>query len=228
MTIAWQDIVWNVLIWGPGVLLGATFHEWAHGFVADRFGDPTPRQHGRLTLNPLPHIDPVWTILVPLVMVVVTSYTMNQPIAFGGAKPVPINVGLFRGSKRLGLFCVALAGPAMNLLLAYLSALMLAQVVSHGGFMPYLVTVLGGILIASIKMNGVLALFNLIPLPPLDGGRIVQSVLPAAAQGFWMSLERFGMPLIILLVMTGGFGSLLHGPLRYLLRQFYAIAGLSV
>ncbi|MCL6635368.1 MAG: site-2 protease family protein [Peptococcaceae bacterium] len=183
----------------PAIILALTFHEYAHGWMADRLGDRTARSMGRLTLNPLAHVDPVGLVLLFLA-------------GFGWAKPVPVNPYNFRGDVRRGMLLVSLAGPATNLLLALASALALGFLAEAPAIVtafrgdagaPYLV----GILKYMIQINVVLGIFNLIPIPPLDGSKILAGLLPGR-QNWLYQLETYGTILLILLVFTGAIGFL--------------------
>ncbi|MEO5368138.1 MAG: site-2 protease family protein [Magnetococcus sp. WYHC-3] len=188
-----SDIVQTLVVWAPGVILAITLHEWAHGFAADRFGDPTPRALGRLTLNPLAHIDWVWTVLVPGALLIFAGF------AFGGAKPVPVNPRYFRRPFRLALFSVAIAGPLMNLVLATLCVLLFRAVVTLPDFFAI---PLMEMLRAAIVMNVLLAVFNMLPLPPLDGGRVAVALLPAPLDRHLARLEPHGLIILVLLMVS--------------------------
>ncbi|NBO19943.1 MAG: site-2 protease family protein, partial [Proteobacteria bacterium] len=158
----WEQFL-DISAWVVPVLTAIILHEVAHGWVAEKLGDPTARILGRITLNPLRHIDPVGTILFPAVLIAI-----NAPLVFGSAKAVPVNFSLLR-PKRLGMALVALAGPATNVLLALLSGLLLhIDKLVTPEQAPWLFTNL----YRSLMLNCVLISFNLIPLLPLDGGRV--------------------------------------------------------
>ncbi|HTE07028.1 MAG TPA: site-2 protease family protein [Planctomycetota bacterium] len=206
------------------LLLSLSWHEAAHAWVADKLGDPTARSMGRVTLNPLKHLDPFLSVLLPLLMYWTTGY------AFGGGKPVPINVNNFRNRAR-DFMLVALAGPGSNILLAVgFSAAFLAcaltgllpAVVIHNPYGPDNIVpptmlqdsqdgFLGNLLVMGVFLNLALALFNMVPLPPLDGSRVVGWLLPRALQRYWYALDRIGILLVIVLFyVLGGSKMLLH------------------
>ena len=186
------------------VLIAITFHEVSHGFVANRLGDPTAKMMGRLTLNPIAHIDPVGTILLPLMMIVLT----NGQFVFGYAKPVPINPSNFKNPKR-DMAISAAAGPITNLCLAVLSLLVLkflvvpASVFLNGDITKAVFTPLTLMLTSSIIFNVVLAAFNLIPIPPLDGGRVLVGFLPHKQAVSYSRIEPFGFIIVIVLIYSG-------------------------
>ncbi len=219
------DLLTTIIAWAPAVIFSITLHEWAHGYMAYRFGDHTPALTGRLTLNPIPHIDPVWTVIMPTVIFFFSMFTMGKPFVFGGAKPVLINSRNFKGNMRVAMFWVAAAGPLMNLLLAGLCALLLNIVPSLPEFFAL---PLGHMLIAGIQMNVLLAVFNLFPILPLDGGRIVAALLPYPMDQHFARLERFGFPILLLLVFTGVLGQLILPMLISTNLFFLELAGFPV
>jgi len=173
-------------------IVSITSHEAAHGFVADRLGDPTARERGRLTLNPLAHIDPFFTILLPLVLILSGSHFI-----FGGAKPVPVDVSRLRHPRR-DWALVGAAGPAMNVLIAIGLAAIFAVAKLMGDAGPS--SSLAEILTVGIFLNALLAVFNLIPIPPLDGSRVVQYFLSGAALEVYRRLDRFGILILVALM----------------------------
>lgn len=181
------------------VLLAITVHEAAHGYAARYWGDRTAEQFGRLTLNPLAHIDPVGTILVPLLMFLFT------PFLFGWAKPVPIVPRNFR-NMRLGLRTVAVAGPLSNLVMAFGwgLAFALAPHVPESFRYP-----LGEMAKYGVLINAVLFVLNMLPVLPLDGGRFVDSFLPARASAQFRKIEPYGTWVILILLMTGLLGKIM-------------------
>jgi Zn-dependent protease len=174
------------------VIPSITSHEAAHGFAADRLGDPTARSLGRLTLNPIPHIDIVFTILLPALLLLVGS-----PILFGGAKPVPVDVRRLRHPRR-DWAIVGAAGPLTNLLLALLMAITLSVLI-NGFDVPGNAGVVE-VLSVGIYFNVLLCVFNLLPIPPLDGSRVVQLLLSGSALNAYQRLEQYGLLLIVVLV----------------------------
>lgn len=169
--------------------LAVVIHEFAHGFCAYKLGDPTAKYAGRLTLNPLAHIDPIGTILLPAMLML-----MRAPIIFGWAKPVPINFWNFK-HKRIGMALTGLAGPAANFLLALLLTLLLKS----GIFPPNF----NQILQLAIVLNLALCVFNLIPIPPLDGSRVLLGLLPQSLVPFFASMEQFGFVILFMLLWIG-------------------------
>ena len=187
-----MDIIFLIII----LIFSVIIHEIAHGSVAYYLGDPTAKYAGRLTLNPIKHLDPVGSILVPVFLAIMAQIT-GAGIIFGWAKPVPINPHNFRDQK-YGSLKVALAGPLSNLSVAVFFGLILR-------FVPQVVTVPGLVVIFSyiIYINILLAVFNLIPVPPLDGSHILFALLPYRAREIQMFLRQFGMFIILFIILFG-------------------------
>jgi len=200
-------LVQRVAVWALPLIFAVTVHEAAHGWMADRLGDPTARQLGRITLNPIPHIDPLGTILVPLLMLSFTGFLI------GWAKPVPVSVRRLRSPKR-DMAIVAAAGPAVNLLMAlvWTAVLLLAHQLIHSAqavAQPLLLMAVAGVFV-----NLVLMAINLLPVPPLDGGRVMTGLLPMAIARVYARIEPFGMIILILLLISGVVGMIL-GPVVF-------------
>lgn len=199
-----MELLETIVLVGVPVVLAITLHEAAHGYVARMFGDQTAWMLGRVTLNPLKHIDPVGTILVPGVMLLT-----GVPFLFGWAKPVPVNFSNLRDPKR-DMFWVAAAGPATNFVMAVGWAI-LAIVTRDSGLWPS--DSLLRMAQAGYQINLVLMALNLLPIPPLDGGRIAVSLLPRTASNALARLEPYGMFVILALVVFPGALSTVLGPL---------------
>ena len=207
-----ENIILTLAIYALPVLLAITLHEAAHGYVARHFGDPTAWQAGRITLNPAKHIDPVGTLLVPALLL----FASKGAFLFGWAKPVPVDFGRLRKPKQ-DMLWVAAAGPASNLAMALGWALLLKLAVTmpeNAYSLP-----LAEMARAGIDVNAVLMLLNLLPLPPLDGGRIVVSLLPARAAWRFAQIERYGFIILLALLFLGVLDDILT-PLRRLFLFF--------
>ena len=178
------------------LMIAMTVHEFAHGLVAYKLGDSTARLSGRLTLNPLAHIDPFWTILLPLVLFLSTA----GHFVFGAAKPVPVNYWSLKNPKR-DMIWIGLAGPLANFILALLIAVML-KLIPRESVSAYL-------LFNLLTINVVLAIFNLLPIPPLDGSKILTGLLPDQWSRQYASLERYGFIVLFVFIWLGIFDRLL-------------------
>ncbi|RJQ50287.1 MAG: site-2 protease family protein [Nitrospiraceae bacterium] len=199
-----SDSIRQLIISALPILVAITFHEISHGFVAYRLGDPTAKMLGRLMINPLAHIDPVGTILMPVMLFIFT----NGQFVFGYAKPVPINPANFKNPRR-DMAISAAAGPITNLSLAIASLLILkfillpASVFFPSRMFNAVLTPLTLMFTSSIIVNVVLAAFNLIPIPPLDGGRVLTGLLPHQYAVSFSRIEPFGFIIVIILIATG-------------------------
>ena len=195
-----EDTLREIAVWAFPVLVAIVFHEVAHGWVAFRFGDPTAARMGRLTLNPISHIDPFGTILLPALLIIV-----GAPFLFGYAKPVPVNFHNLNHPKR-DMIWVALAGPMTNMVLAIASVgvLKFVDLAGNAGLtLPaFFVTPLALMAQSSININVMLAAFNLFPIPPLDGGRVLVGLLPDPYSSILARIEPYGFLIILLLLMT--------------------------
>ena len=211
-------LVQRIIVWVVPVVFAITVHEVAHGWVAKHYGDKTAWMMGRLTLNPIKHIDPVGTILLPgLLLITGTGFI------FGWAKPVPVNPRNLRNPKH-DMAIVAIAGPVANFLMALGWALIIrAGIIVDTEIVSMPLIYMG---MAGISINLVLAIINLLPIPPLDGSRILSGLLPDRWAWQYNRLERFGFLLLLLLLMTGALGAMLGYPLYFVQQAFFSIAGL--
>lgn len=214
-----HDLIPTLVIWALPVIFAITLHEAAHGYVARHFGDPTAYLAGRISLNPLRHVDPVGTLLVPGAILVLAKIMGGAPVLFGWAKPVPVDFARLRRPKQ-DMLWVAAAGPGANLVMALGWALLfkLGTVVPETGYTIPMLKMAD----AGIEINAVLLLLNLVPIPPLDGGRIAVSLLPHRLAVAFARLEPYGFPILLVLLLTGVLGSVLL-PLVALLRFALAV-----
>jgi len=192
----------QLIISVPPLVLAITIHEVSHGYVANRLGDPTAKFMGRLTLNPIKHIDPIGTVILPLILIALGG------VIFGYAKPVPINPSNFKDPKK-GMAISAAAGPITNVVIAILSSLILVLVVLplmtiyRGSIVNSIFTPLVLMLKFSVEINIFLAALNLIPVPPLDGGRVLIGFLPYRQAVAYSRLEPYGLIILFALIFTG-------------------------
>jgi Zn-dependent protease len=213
------SLLQTILIYAPATIFAITLHEAAHGFVAKHFGDTTAYILGRVTLNPVKHIDVMGTIVIPLVLLVGTQ----GRFLFGYAKPVPVNFNNLRNPKR-DMLWVAAAGPASNIVQALVWALLVRVLYDPSNEAA---TYWYNVAQAGVLTNVIFAVLNLIPILPLDGGRVLASLLPNKASMAYQSTERYGMIVLIALILTGVLGSIMS-PLVYLgVNSIYSIFGLK-
>jgi Zn-dependent protease len=209
------ETIQNIAIWAVPVLVAIVFHEVAHGYVAYYFGDPTAARMGRLTLNPIAHIDLFGTVILPLLLIIASS-----PFVFGYAKPVPVNFNNLRRPKR-DMIWVAAAGPLTNLVLAFTSAMIWKLLLSSDDLLPAssiaVFSPLADMAKTAVLMNVVLAVFNLIPIPPLDGGRVLVGLLPEPQSSVVARVEPYGFIIVIVLLMTDVLDHVMGPAVRFLL-----------
>jgi Zn-dependent protease len=191
-----NDTLYRVAIWLIPLIIAIVFHEVAHGYVARMLGDQTAAERGRLTLNPIRHVDPVGTVLVPMMLALA-----NAPI-FGWAKPVPVVTERLNHPRR-DMALVALAGPGINLVLATLAASVLGiwSATSDGSSLTGFGQFVANNLFNFLRINVFLAIFNLLPVPPFDGGHVVEAILPRPLAAHYAKLSRFGFPVMLFLLV---------------------------
>ena len=198
-----RDVLEILLLVVP-LVFAIILHEVSHGWVAEKLGDPTARLLGRITLNPIPHIDPIGTIILPGILLLTGS-----PFLFGWAKPVPVNFGNLRGGRR-DMALVALSGPLSNFLLAVLSSIVFhltfGTTTGSAGLLDLITVPVHIMASLSVRINLVLMVINLLPVVPLDGGRIVVGLAPEYIAIAMARLERYGMLIVLLLIATGVWG----------------------
>ena len=212
------SILQKITVYAIPLIFAITLHEAAHAYAARYFGDSTAYMLGRMTLNPVKHIDPVWTILVPILTLMVS------PFVFGAAKPVPVNFGALRNPKR-DMIWVAAAGPLANLAMMVAWAVVGKIAISLDPSEP--VYFLAKVAEAGIFVNALLMVFNLFPLLPLDGGRILTGLLPGRMAYAFSRTEPYGMLILIGLILTGILGKFMWPLVDISMKSIYAIIGLS-
>lgn len=212
------EIAYTIAVWIVPVLFAITLHEAAHGWVAYKLGDPTAKSRGRITINPIKHIDPVGTVVVPIFLATLSGFVM------GWAKPVPVEPRYFK-SPLLDMALVAVAGPVSNFFMACFWAffiVMVDTVLTPSSTLSFLADV-GE---KGIYINIILMVLNLLPIPPLDGGRVVAGILPPSLAMPFMQLERFGMIIILLLLVSGILGKILWPIVLHFVKIIGVIFGL--
>ena len=192
-----NDIIQTIAVYAIPVIFAITLHEAAHGYVARMFGDPTAYEAGRVSLNPARHIDPIGTLLVPMAILLASKLLGSPGMLFGWAKPVPVDFGRLRRPKR-DMLWVALAGPAANLFMAILWAFSL-RLMLESGMQESFWFQMG---VAGVNINLVLMALNLLPILPLDGGRILFSLLPNRLAWQYSKIEPYGLMIVIVLLVT--------------------------
>ena len=213
----------TIVLWGVPVVFAITLHEAAHGFVARLFGDPTAQMLGRVTLNPIKHVDPVGTILVPGVLLLTAKLAGGVPFIFGWAKPVPVNEANLRHPKR-DMIWVAAAGPGSNFVQALLWALLLVAARPGGAIDSDGLHEMARI---GVNVNLVLMALNLLPIPPLDGGRVLAGVLPRPGAQWLARVEPYGFAIIIGLLVLGLLDNLMAPLIRAASALIVAILGFA-
>jgi len=215
------NLVQKIAVWVLPVLFAITVHEVAHGWMARRLGDPTAQMLGRLTLNPIKHIDPFGTVLVPLVMLLLPG-----GFVFGWAKPVPVTWENLHNPKR-DMAIVAAAGPGANLMMGIMWALVIklgALLASHVDPSLIFLVYMG---VAGVFINTILMVLNLVPLPPLDGGRVLVGVLPGPLAWKVSRIEPYGLIIIVVLLMTGILGQILWPFISMVLVGLAKVGGIA-
>lgn len=193
----------------PAIIIALTFHEYAHARIAYAFGDPTAKNEGRMTLNPLKHLDPIGTLLLIFA-------------GFGWAKPVPVNPFYFQGNRKRKMLLVSLGGPAMNLLEAIVGAICFALIYNFAPYNNVTIYFLN-FFFYFLQINVVLAVFNILPIPPLDGSKILGALLPDKCFKFILSIERYGFLILLVLVLFGLTEKILMPPVNFLVNLLLQI-----
>ncbi|AXQ29229.1 site-2 protease family protein [Solimonas sp. K1W22B-7] len=219
-----SSLVQTIAIWALPVLFAITLHEVAHGLAARRLGDPTAASQGRLSLNPLRHVDPVGTVVVPIVLLVLSKLA-GGGFLFGWAKPVPVDYRRLRHPHR-DMALVAAAGPLANLLMAIGWGLLLKLALTMGSD-EGLWLGLRYMSVAGVTVNLVLMVLNLIPLPPLDGGRVLTGLLPLPLAVRYAKLEPYGLLIVVGLLATGLLSKIMYWPLFISESLLYTLLGLN-
>jgi Zn-dependent protease len=191
-----DNVIYSIAVWLVPLVIAIVFHEVAHGLVARRLGDPTAEQKGRLTLNPIKHIDPFGTVVLPMILAI-----SHAPV-FGWAKPVPVNYRRLKNPRR-DMVLVALAGPGMNLLLALIgTAILAATIMLSGGAHTGAAAFVAANALNFVLINIFLAVFNLLPVPPFDGGHVVEGLLPAGPAQSFRKVGRYSLLVLVVLLLV--------------------------
>ncbi len=217
-----QEIIRNFSIYFIPIMLGVIIHEVAHGWTAEKLGDPTARLMGRISLNPIVHVSLFGTIILPAFLLL-----MKSPILFGWAKPVPVDFNRLKYGRK-GMAMVAISGPLSNFLIASVSAIIYHFLIMMGKTnlvhsLPFMNKILLPLLLmsaASVSINIILMVLNLIPIPPLDGGRIVVGILPEKQARLFAEIERYGMLILVLLLFSNMLGKIINPVLSFFINFF--------
>ena len=212
-------LIQKICIWAIPVIFAITVHEVAHGWVASKLGDQTAKMLGRLTLNPIKHVDPIGTVVLPAIMIA------TSPFIFGWAKPVPVDWRNLGKPKR-DMALVAVAGPAANLLMLVFWVAFAKVVMSFADNLSDLALPMFYMAMAGVSINIVLMVLNLLPLPPLDGSRVVSSILPPQLEQKYSRLEQYGLIILIVLLVTGVLGKILWPPVGAIQSLVYSFLGI--
>jgi Zn-dependent protease len=211
-------LIQKIIVWTIPVLFAITLHEVAHGWVASLLGDPTAKMLGRLSLNPIRHIDPIGTVAIPVLLLLTVGFV------FGYARPVPVTWENLKNPKR-DMAIVALAGPMANLFMAIFWIIVIRiGLLLHSEMASLFLIAIG---MAGIFINLILMVLNLLPLPPLDGGRIMVGLLPSNAARQYAQLEPWGMIILVVLMVTGLLGQIIGPPIYSLFGMMADMAGIS-
>jgi Zn-dependent protease len=213
-----EEFARKLAVWAIPVLFAITLHEASHGYIARRYGDRTAEMLGRLTLNPIKHIDPVGTVLVPATMLLLTGFI------FGWAKPVPVNTRNLRNPRR-DMVIVAAAGPLSNVAMAFGWGLLMSLTLAFGASLGNTAQWLFAMGQAGVTINAILAVFNLLPIPPLDGGRVASGLLPVRISDRLDAIEPYGVFIVLGLLFVGLLWPLLWPAIEVLQLLVYTVAG---
>jgi Zn-dependent protease len=213
-----EEFARKLAVWAIPVLFAITLHEASHGYVARRYGDRTAEMLGRLTLNPIKHIDPVGTVLVPATMLLLTGFI------FGWAKPVPVNTRNLRNPRR-DMVIVAAAGPLSNVAMAFGWGLLMSLTLAFGASLGNTAQWLFAMGQAGVTINAILAVFNLLPIPPLDGGRVASGLLPVRISDRLDAIEPYGVFIVLGLLFVGLLWPLLWPAIEVLRLLVYTVTG---